>query len=391
MTDSLEPTVSCVALLGRKERPTDGVEDYCNYLTDALARRGVKMKVARVNWDERGWLSALRALRRKSADWRGTWVDLHYTALAWSWRGFPLGILFALATIRRRGARCAVLLHEPMRQLAGARLRDRVRGRFQDWVIRRLYHAAEKVVFTVPLENVPWLGQNHAKAVYIPIGANIPERVADRNTGKLENRASKTVAVFCLSLSSQRLIEIADLTRAAERVRESIGHVRFVILGKGTEEARPEIEAALSGKGVAVSILGRLAAHEVADTLAAADALLYLCGHVTQTRGSALAGVACGLPIVGYASGAHEPIHDAGVELVPYRDREALAGALVRVLTDEPLRSELRRRSNAMKQGHFSWDSIGDRYIDAFGLEIVAKQQRNHVREQMSSYTWPNR
>lgn len=391
MTDSLESTASCIALLGRKERPTDGVEDYCNYLADALARRGVKMKVARVNWAERGWLSALRVLRRESTDWRGAWVVLHYTALAWSRRGFPLGILFALAVIRRSGARCAVLLHERARQLAGTRLRDRVRGRVQVWVIRRLYRAAEKVIFTVPLQNVPWLEQNHSKAVYIPIGANIPERPQDSKTGKCQKSASKTVAVFCLSLSSQRLVEIADLVRAAERVRESIGDVRFVVLGKGSDEARPEIEAALSGKGVEVSILGRLPADEVADTLAAADVLLYLCGHVTQTRGSALAGVACGLPIVGYAFGTREPIHDAGVELVSYRDREALAAALVGVLTDAQLRIELRRRSNAMKQTHFSWESIGDTYIDEFGLEVVAKQHRDHVREQMSSCAWPHR
>jgi glycosyltransferase involved in cell wall biosynthesis len=261
------------------------------------------------------------------------------------------------------------LLHERARQLAGTRLRDRIRGRFQVWVIRRLYRAAEKVIFTVPLQNVPWLEQNHAKALYIPIGANIPERIANRNTGKLEKRASKIVAVFCLSLSSQRLIEIVDLVRAAERVRGSIGDVRFVILGKGSEEARPEIEAALSGKGVEFSILGRLPADEVADTLAAADALLYLCGHVTQTRGSALASVACGLPIVGYASGTREPIHDAGVELVPYRDREALAAALVRVLTDAPLLIELRRKSSVAQQREFSWDSIAHRYMKALGLE----------------------
>jgi glycosyltransferase involved in cell wall biosynthesis len=365
----MEP--SLIALLGRREKPTDGVEDYCKFLSEALGRQGISTKLARVEWEELGWISALRKLRKQSSDWRGAWVVVHYTALSWSRRGFPVGVLFVLAALRRRGLRCAVLFHEAAHQSGRSRLRDRIRGDFQDWVIRGCFHRADKAIFTVPLDLVPWLRGDFSKACYIPIGANIPERIAARASDQIrgggrDSGASATVAVFCISPGDNRFVEIAEMALAAERVVHSTGKVRFIVLGKGSTEAREEISAALREKGAEVCVLGQLSAEQVADSLAGADVLLYLTGWVAQNRGSALAGVACGLPIVGYSGASHEPIQEAGVELVAYRDREALAEALVRVLTDDVLRSELRRKSVVAQQRHFSWDSIAGRYASAF-------------------------
>jgi glycosyltransferase involved in cell wall biosynthesis len=365
---------SLTALLGRRERPTDGVADYSAFLSVALARRGIRMEASHVDWDERGWVGALRTLRRRRAEWRGSWVLVHHTAMAWSRRGFPFGLLIVLATLRRRGARCAVVFHEAARQPSGPRMRDKIRGVCQDWVIRRAFRTAERAIFTVPLENVAWVPRNTSKAVYIPIGANIPERLCAHDSSDTQAQTRKTVAVFCLSQNSNLALEIADLAHAAERVRDSVGEARLVILGKGSEEARPEIERALAGKGVEVNVLGRVPAEQVADTLACADAMLYVNGHVSQTRGSALAGVACGLPIVGYAGAVREPICDAGVELVPYRHRAALAAALVSVLNDDSLRAELRRKSRDAQRREFSWGSIAQKYIDALDLDPVATE-----------------
>lgn len=357
-----------IALLGSREKPTDGVEDYCHYLADALSKQGITMKTERVDWENLGWVAALRKLRRQSADWRGARVVLHYTALSWSRRGFPLGALSVLHILRRRGLRCAVLFHEPTRQSSGTRVWDSLRGTFQDWVIRRLFRSSNNAIFTVPLDAINWLQDRSSKACYIPIGANVPERISRRTSEGRNGRNPSIIAVFCLSLGENRFLEIADMAFAAERLRRSHETVRFVVFGKGSTEARGAIEAALHDKGAEVSVLGKLPAEEIADSLADADVLLYLTGWVSQNRGSALAGVACGLPIVGYAGASREPIHEAGVELVPYRDREALAEALVRVLNDPALRSELRRKSVDVQQRHFSWDSIAGRYATEFGL-----------------------
>ncbi len=370
---------SIIALLGRREEPTDGIEDYCRFLGEALSQRGVALKTVRVGWAEVGWIAALRTLRNQIREWRGAWVVVNYTALSWSRRGFPVGLLFVIATLRRRGLHCAVLFHERGRQVSRARVRDRVRGSVQEWVIRRCFRASERAVFTVPLETIPWLRGHLSKACYIPIGANIPQRIEPRSDSTDANR-SRTVVVFCLSAGENRTVEIADLAAAARRVRASVGKVRFVILGKGSAEARADIKTALQGLEAEITVLGMLPAKDVADTLATADVLLYLGGWVTQTRGSALAGIACGLPIVGYSGATREPIHDAGVELAPYRDREALATALIRVLNDAELWRELRRRSTAAQEREFSWTSIADRYVKAFDLgSSVAKGKYGSV------------
>jgi glycosyltransferase involved in cell wall biosynthesis len=357
-----------IALLGKSEKPTDGIEDYCHFLGEALGRRGITMETVRVDWNDLGWISALKKLRNQSSDWGGSWVVVHYTALSWSRRGFPFGLLAVLYILRRRGVGCAVLFHEPTPQPGRSRLRDTIRGKVQDFVIRSSFGSADKAIFTVPLDLIPWLRGDVRKACYIPIGANIPERISVRPLEGANRDDLKTVAVFCITPAENRFLEIADMALAAERASHSTGKVRFIVLGKGSTEARAEIEAALRDKGVEVCVLGILPADKIADALAGADVLLYVTGWVAQNRGSALAGVACGLPIVGYAGGPREPIHDAGVQLVPYRDREALAAALVRVLSDELLRSELRHKSVAAQQRHFSWDSIAGRYASAFEL-----------------------
>jgi len=137
---------SLVALLGRPDLPTDGVADYCAFLAKALDARRIQMSLARVSWMEDGWFDGLRKLWRESAEWRGQWVLLQYTALSWSRRGFSFGALAVLAMLRRGGARVAVVFHEPDRQRGSGMLQG-IRGACQDWVIRRLYEGATKAIF----------------------------------------------------------------------------------------------------------------------------------------------------------------------------------------------------------------------------------------------------
>ena len=42
--------MECVAILGSREVPTDGVQDFCCYLRDALANEGVNLTLTQVRW-----------------------------------------------------------------------------------------------------------------------------------------------------------------------------------------------------------------------------------------------------------------------------------------------------------------------------------------------------
>jgi glycosyltransferase involved in cell wall biosynthesis len=316
-----------------------------------------------VPWIENGWIGGLRWLVQESAAWRGKWVIVQYTALGWSRRGFPFAALAVLAILRRRGACVAVMFHEPYRQ-GGSRWVDRFRGACQDWVIRNLYRGATKAIFADPLEKIAWLPKNDAKAAIIPIGANVPEPATRTEFSGAGDDKTKTVAVFCLTEPPKQQLELGDISHAVRSTVANGSKVRVVFLGRGTEEARDEIARVFSDVPVEVSMLGIIGGDAVSETLARSDAMLCVRGEITPRRGSVIAGIACGVPIVGYAGAAEgTPLAEAGIEFVPFRDREALGRALSRVLTDRALQDRLRNRSLYAQQHLFSWDVIAASYF----------------------------
>ena len=44
-----------IALLGRRDEPTDAVEEYCRYLGEALRAHDFELELVRVAWLEDGW------------------------------------------------------------------------------------------------------------------------------------------------------------------------------------------------------------------------------------------------------------------------------------------------------------------------------------------------
>jgi glycosyltransferase involved in cell wall biosynthesis len=373
-----------IALLGKRDTPTDGVADYCAFLSEALGRRGVQLEQVRVSWAEDGWSAALRKLEHQAADWRGRWVFMQYTALAWSTRAFPLRALRTVRVLKRSGARVGVMFHEYGHQVGGGSAVIRpVREACQDFVVRRLHALSDLSIFTVPTKKLVWLSAEDAgdaKAVFIPIGANIPEPAGDAHATEiaiglarnLREGDEKVIAVFSFTPGTRLELEAREIVGAVKAARAAGEKVHLVVFGGGSEAARGAIERGLDGSGARVSILGIIPAQQIADTLAQADVQIFVRGFVEQTRGSALAGIACGAPIVGYAgAAAGTPIEETGVVLVPFRDKEALSAAVVRVLRDGALHEELRRRSLLAQQKYFSWDAIAAKYATACGREAT--------------------
>jgi len=349
-----------VALLGRQDKPTDGVEDYCVFLGGALAKRGIELKRIRAPWAEIGWIGSLRQLRRESAAWKGKWILLQYTALSWSRRGFPFLLLFALRTLRTAGARVAVVFHEPHRQVQSSpRWIDRLRGVSQDYVIHRLYREADAAVFTVPLDTVNWLPEDDKKSAFIPIGANIPERSGHREAPT----GTRTVVVFGVTEPPATRSEAEEIAAVMKNSNEAISNLRLVVLGRGAVGAQGYLAEALQNSNVELVVRGVLPAEEIACEFERADVLLFVRGAINPRRGSALAGVACGLPIVGYRNGElGGPLEYAGLECSPWRDRDSLVRNLVRVLSDPVRWTELHERNLEVQKNSFSWDRIAEQF-----------------------------
>jgi glycosyltransferase involved in cell wall biosynthesis len=358
-----------VALLGRRDTPTDGVEDYCAFLAKALDARGTQLSLARVGWMEDGWLNGLRKLWHESGEWCGQWVLLQYTALSWSRRGFPFGAIAVLAILRRRRARCAVVFHEAERQ-GGSGLLQGFRGACQDWVIHKLYRGAAKSIFTVPVETLAWLPKGENRAAFIPIGANIPERAHRRIEPTLAVR-EKTVIVFGVTGSTDATArEVNDISSVMLEACKTLGKLRLVVAGRGATEARELLEKAFHGGNVELVVRGVLPVEEIAREFESADAQLFVRGAVTSRRGSALAGVASGVPIVGYRdSSASGPLEEAGVEWCPGHDEEALTRGLIRVLSDPQRWMDLHERNLKVQESCFSWAIIAKQFCKLLDAE----------------------
>ena len=353
-----------ILLLGKRDTPADGVQDYCEYLAQALHRRGIKTEIARVEWSSEGWTHALRKLRGQSAQWQSAWVVLQYTALSWSRHGFPLGALAVLRSLKHRNLFCAAVFHESTRQ-GGARLLGQMRGAFQDWVIRRVYSEVDVAIFADPLDEIEWLPADRNRAVFIPIGANLPEPPLLNQPSDNEPLETQTVAIYCLSDPPNLYNELNDISKAI-RVAANGRKLRVMFLGRGTKEAQGEISRAFDGTSAEIKNLGMRDAREVSDALVSCDAMLCVRGEMNPRRGSAIAGITCGLPIVAYGTRNRAfPISEAGVQLVPYRDSEALAANLVQVLSDAQMREQLRAANRAAQEKFFSWDTIADQMIQA--------------------------
>jgi len=353
-----------ILLLGRKDEPTDAVEEYCNYLSEALGNRAVKSEIVRVAWHERGWATAVEELRLAAANWRDRWVFLQYTALTWSERGFPRRVLRIVRPLREGGARIGVVFHD-VEPFAGTRAVDVLRRQVQLRVMRQMLRSADLAVFTVSLDVVSWL-RSPARAAFIPVGANLPE--TSTAAEKAHDSGTTRIAVYGITGGTAGNEECSEIARALRFATERGAKLELHAFGRGAAERETELREKLKDVPVTLRFDGLLSADRVASALRAADATLFVRGPISTRRGSAIAGIACGKPVIAYRGPeTAEPITDAGVVLVERNNPTELGEAVLRMATDRTLRVELSRRSELVQKSFFRWSAIADRYVEAMG------------------------
>jgi glycosyltransferase involved in cell wall biosynthesis len=358
-----------IALLGRRDEPTDAVEEYCRYLGAALAEHSFNVEIRRVPWNEHGWPASLNALRLQAESWRGVWVMVQYTNLAWSSRGFPGRFLRVLRVLRKAGARIVVVFHDA-EPFGGTRLIDRFRRAVQLRVMSNAVAFSDCVVVTVPPARLSWLQDPSATVSFIPVGANLPQPLVVQNHALLH--VPPAIAVFSITAGIPGDRETDEIIRAVRGAAAKIGKLRLLVFGRHAEVRENALRAGLSDCEVEICVQGVIEAEALVERFAASDVLLFLRGAISSRRGSAIAGIACGLPIVGLRGPeTAAPILDAGVVLLDDdSDREKLTTqfgeALARILSDEAYRRDLATRSRDTQQHSFSWPAIARRYAEMF-------------------------
>jgi glycosyltransferase involved in cell wall biosynthesis len=349
-----------IALLGRKDEPTDAVEEYCRYLGTALEEHDFAMQIRRVPWEKHGWDNAMEALKLQAADWRGTWVLVQYTALAWSSRGFSHRFIRVLRALKEAEALVALVFHD-VEPYPGSRVLDKIRQHAQLRTMRTALSIADAGIFTVALDRITWLSKEQPKTHFIPVGPNLP--IPENAPARSAPTDLPTIAVFSITGGQAGEGETRTIVTAVRHAAEKLGKLRLSVFGRHAELRETELRSGLRGVPVEISVDGVIAPEQVVERLRACDVLLFVRGTISSRRGSAIAGIACGLPVIAYpGSETGVPTTDAGVVLVSPDQPDGLSSALVRVLSDAEYRTELAARSRAAYQTHFAWSAIAARF-----------------------------
>jgi len=353
-----------IALLGQPDAPTDAVEEYCRYLSEALVAEGFELTIERVAWPESGWTRAVSALRRRAKAWRGAWVLVQYTALAWSARGFPLRFTRVLKTLKAAGVRVGMVFHD-IEPFNGTRLIDGLRRRAQLHVMRQALRLSDAPVFTVPMENISWVKRRAGKGCFIPVGANLPVSPGATSRNGISTGGKLSVAVFGITGGPSGSWEIENIVEAVRFVASRVGNLRLIVFGRNAQSAEAELRERLRDSAVELHVLGVLPGADVVRTLSASDVLLFVRGPISTRRSSAVAGIACGLPVIAFEGPeTAAPVTEAGLALFSPRKKGDLKNVLLRVLEDEHYRASLAQRSSLAQRLYFSWHAIAARYAE---------------------------
>jgi glycosyltransferase involved in cell wall biosynthesis len=220
---------------------------------------------------------------------------------------------------------------------------------------------ADFAVFTVPFERVSWLRLVPTNAVFIPVGPNLP--IPSTIATDICEHTCPTIGVFGITGGQPGARETEVIVAAVRHASQNLGRLRLSVFGRHAELREADLRSGLNGLPVELSVEGVVTPERVVQKLSASDVLLFVRGGISSRRGSAIAGIGCGLPVIAYSgSETAPPITDAGVVLVPADQPRQLHASLVRVLSDVDYRNDLAARSRAIFQAHFAWPSIAVRF-----------------------------
>jgi glycosyltransferase involved in cell wall biosynthesis len=234
------------------------------------------------------------------------------------------------------------------------------------WIARRC-RAADAVVALSPAihHELEDAGYPADRIADIPNGVPIPPLPSpaerDRFRAELGATAADQLAVYVGRLSPEK--GVADLVAAWPQVEAAVPQARLIVVGSGSEETRLRAQAANCRRIVWAGLTDCTYAY-----LRAAD-LFVLPSHEEGMSIALLEAMAQGLPVLAtdIAGNRRVATADRHAWLVPPRQPESLAAAIVTLLGQSPRAWELGRAAREHVTQHYSITQMVRRHLELFG------------------------
>jgi glycosyltransferase involved in cell wall biosynthesis len=192
---------------------------------------------------------------------------------------------------------------------------------------------------------------------FLPAGSNVPAMpTSGRAAGGLR------VAVF--SVTERNADEARLVASIVGEAATRNDDVSLVVFGRGAPEAEGVLRSVL--RNVPLDVMGVIPALEVSRILASSDAMLFVRGEASSRRGTIVAAIANGLPIVAYRGPETGPsIEEAGVSLFERGDTSDAAACLVKIAGDRGYATKLRARQRDAYDRTFSWERLAETVVES--------------------------
>jgi glycosyltransferase involved in cell wall biosynthesis len=233
------------------------------------------------------------------------------------------------------------------------------------------------------------LGAHVEEMRVVPTGVDLTifrQGDKERNRAALDIPVDAKVLLFVANGGRRNYWkDFPTLERALRRVRERVGQKLFFVGLGGLGEQAPN---GADADGDLRFVPHQRSADDVAKYYQAADVYVHAAVVDTFPR-AVLEALACGTPVIGTrVGGIPEQIRDldeAGQDatgiVVPAGDADAFAGAIERLLTDDPLRRRLSANAAADAQRRFDLQMQADHYLGWYETLIARRQSAVLTRQ----------
>jgi glycosyltransferase involved in cell wall biosynthesis len=211
--------------------------------------------------------------------------------------------------------------------------------------------------------------------VSVPTGVSpaglVPSLSREAARQQLETPPEAPVILFVGSLTPEKRLD--RLLRVFRRVHDALPSLRLWLVGDGP--LRPEVEDDFRACGLSGQVIFLGLQANVATFMSAADVLL-LTSDTEGIPGVVLEAGLLGLPVVATrVGGLPEAVLDGQTGFLrPPQDEEGLARAVLDLLGDRQLRSEMSRLSRRWIRERFTMDSIARRYTGFYRRVLLEIQ-----------------